>query len=111
MDIALRIELLVPGAEYFGAPTNRGEYEQDVIWKDERPKPLWSAIAALDEQEGAEIERQAALDDLARTDKLMARAAEDVIAALEAKGLVAVADLPAAVQENLARRQAARAKL
>lgn len=111
MDIRLRVELLLPGADYFGAPGSQAEWENDVIWNDERSKPSWSQIAALDAEEAAELERQAALELLAETDRDMARAAEDILAALEGKGIIAAADLPAAVQSKMTQRRNARGKL
>ena len=111
MDIAIRVEMLVPGAAYFGAPVNQVEWEKDVIWQDARQKPSWADLVALDAAEAAALERAAALEILDATDKGMARAAEDVIAALEARGLFSAADLPEPTRAKLAARAAARAKL
>lgn len=45
MDIALVVEQLVPGAEYFGSVTEGTKAAWDaVVWKDTRSKPNWGNI-------------------------------------------------------------------
>ena len=52
-----------------------------------------------------------AVANLAATDKQMARVTEDVIAALVAKGTIALTDLPAEARAKLTQRQNWRAQL
>ena len=62
------------------------------------------APPAVDPKEQAKAELDA-------TDKSMARIAEDLIAALIAKGLIAEADLPQSARDKLAKRSELRSKL
>lgn len=46
-DISLRIEKLVPGADYGGTASTQEEWEAGAIrWNDARPKPTWAEIVA-----------------------------------------------------------------
>jgi hypothetical protein len=45
MDIALALEALVPGAEYFGSVSENTEAAYNALdWMDERTKPLWISL-------------------------------------------------------------------
>lgn len=45
MDVALALDVLVPGAQYGGSLTaNTEEVYDAIIWQDERQKPSWEAI-------------------------------------------------------------------
>jgi hypothetical protein len=45
LDVALSIEALLPGAQYFGSLTeNNKESFDDLNWQDSRPKPTWKQI-------------------------------------------------------------------
>jgi hypothetical protein len=47
IDVALGIEALLPGAEYFGSTTpNTKKCFDELNWLDERPKPTWSDVQA-----------------------------------------------------------------
>jgi len=69
MDLALAIEAIYPGAEYFGA-TNQNTKEQyeALNWLDARTKPIWkelqtawAAIPTEEEVEASKAEAKAAL--------------------------------------------------
>ena len=62
------------------------------------------------EPQPVDLKAQARLD-LAASDGDMARIAEDLIAALIAKGLIAEADLPQSARDKLAKRSELRSKL
>lgn len=45
MDVALGIEALLPGAEYYGSTTaNTKESFDNLNWLDERAKPTWKQV-------------------------------------------------------------------
>lgn len=71
MDLALAIEAIYSGAEYFGA-TNENTKEQynSLDWRDSRTKPTWAeletawnAIPTKAEVEATKAEAKAALLD------------------------------------------------
>ena len=61
MDVALAIEKLVPGANYGGSTTanTRSQYEA-LRWKDERKKPTWEELEAV---EIDPVEEQTSIED------------------------------------------------
>lgn len=73
---------------------------------------LDQAAAAYDHAaELAARERLAKIAELASSDAGMARVVEDLIAALEARGLLAFGDLPPEAQEKIEARRALRAQI
>jgi hypothetical protein len=49
LDIAAALDFLVHAAEYQGAFEINTQAEYDaLVWQDERPKPTWEAIQAVD---------------------------------------------------------------
>lgn len=47
MDIALAVERLVPGAEYFGSvESNDNAAWKSVDWRDSRGKPSWGDLVS-----------------------------------------------------------------
>lgn len=69
MDLALAIEAIHPGAEYFGVTNENTKEQYDSLdWRDSRTKPTWGELeAAWDaipteaEVEAAKAEAKAAL--------------------------------------------------
>ena len=83
---------------------NNIDYHNYLTWVDEGNTPQPYVPPAVDPKEQAKAELDA-------TDKSMARIAEDLIAALIAKGLIAEADLPQSARDKLAKRSELRSKL
>jgi len=116
MNVALRVSLIRPGAEFFGVATTKAQWEKTtgkgrIIWNGPGKKPTWSEILAAADLETAEIARQEALASLDQSDKAIARIAEDVIAMLDGAGLVDVTTLAPEAQAILAKRKADREAL
>jgi len=110
MDISIRIEALVPAADYFGVPSDKASYDA-LTWNDPRQKPTWGEIKSAGAAEKALLDSLAARKMLADTDRDMARGVEELIDALKAKGAIADADLPASLRDKISQRKAERAKL
>ena len=50
MDVALVIEKLVPNARYFGGVTsNNQQAYNNLVWRDDRPKPTWQELLNVSE--------------------------------------------------------------
>jgi len=86
-------------------------------WTDQ--KPLWVLCETFNGHEWVEdVEASRAMEasiktgqDLARSDLVMARVLEDLIAVLIEKGTITVKDLPASAQAKLSARQELRNRL
>ena len=78
------------------------------------PRPKWSGSAWVDGRSTEEVEADAlasAKAELRESDAGMARVAEDLIAALIGKGVLAEADLPQPARSRMAKRAELRSKL
>ena len=78
------------------------------------PRPRWSGSVWIDGRSTEEVEADAlasAKAELRESDAGMSRVAEDLIAALIGKGVLAEADLPQSARSKMAKRSELRSKL
>ena len=100
------LENIIRDSDGATIPSDMGNihYQEYLVWLAAGNTPLPYEPPVVDPKEQAKAELDA-------TDKSMARIAEDLIAALIAKGLIAEADLPQSARDKLAKRSELRSKL
>ena len=61
MDLALAIEAIYPGAEYFGATNENTKEQYDSLdWRDSRTKPTWAELETVYDAIPTEAEMEVA---------------------------------------------------
>lgn len=121
IDVIAVLNEILPGAR-FGGSLNEGYIRRRhggdpaaayaaIRWEDARPKPPWSEIETAWPAVQAKLAAQEVIEALARTDAGLARVIEDLLVALEAKGVLSESELPAGAQAKLSARRALRAQL
>ena len=88
----------------------------DQVEEREITQPTYEALVSAWEVNPANpdapaLQRAKLIQQLAQTDAKIPRITEDVLDALITKGVIALTDLPAAAQQQLAQRKQLRAKL